>query len=327
MIEKIEPLPKIPSILRAAALQRKIIPFIGSGVSQLGGCPGWEGFANGALSYFVETGKLNHAQFDQISNMPPRVKLSFALELEKQYDLSIDFGKILRLSGAKQKIGDKFYADLAMLATTFVTTNYDTLLDEIPPAAFQSAHMHSMSTPPILARQLYYKKEDLILANLDTKNAVFHIHGYVHHRNSMILTTPQYLERYASHSIRQGGNENPFLTFLEFLFKLKNVLFIGYGLEEFEILEYVLQKGIKPNNNKLEEPQHYVLKGFFSHELELARSFESHFKQFGIGLLPYSKDHHNRNQLLKVMDYFAKEIPAGPGLVLSERFEMENLLK
>lgn len=323
MIEKIEPFPLIPSLLRSSALQKKIVPFIGSGVSQLGGCPGWDGFAKGALSYFLEKGMINHAQLDQISKMPARVKLSFALELEKKHGILIDFNKTLRLAGAKQKIGDKFYTDLAALATTFVTTNYDTLLDEIPPVAFGSNTISS--NPPILKRQLFFKKEDLNIVNLDCENAVFHIHGSVHHRSSMILTTPQYLERYASHSIRQGTNENPFLTFLEFLFKLKNVLFIGYGLEEFEILEYVLQKGGCQGTEQ--EPQHYVLKGFFSHELELARSFESHFRQFGIGLLPYSRDHHDRDQLIKVIDYLAKEIPAGPGLVLSEQLEMEKLLK
>ncbi len=62
MIEKIEAIPKIPDALRLAALQRKIIPFVGAGVSQLGGCPGWDQFANAALQFFLGKGKLTHAQ-------------------------------------------------------------------------------------------------------------------------------------------------------------------------------------------------------------------------------------------------------------------------
>src|SRR5512146_1661856 len=59
VIEKIEPIPKIPEPLRLAAFQRKLIPFIGAGVSQLGGCPGWDQFANAALQFFLGKGKLS----------------------------------------------------------------------------------------------------------------------------------------------------------------------------------------------------------------------------------------------------------------------------
>jgi len=84
MIEKIEPIPKyIPESLRLAAIQRKLIPFIGAGVSQLGGCPNWCEFADASLNFFVEKGKLNHAQLAQIAPLSSRVKLSVALELEQ----------------------------------------------------------------------------------------------------------------------------------------------------------------------------------------------------------------------------------------------------
>jgi hypothetical protein len=36
----IDPLPKIPEALRVAASTRRLVPFIGAGVSQLGGSPG-----------------------------------------------------------------------------------------------------------------------------------------------------------------------------------------------------------------------------------------------------------------------------------------------
>jgi len=61
MIEKIEALPNIPAALRQAALQSTLVPFIGAGVSPLGGCPDWTGFANAALNYFVQENKLSHA--------------------------------------------------------------------------------------------------------------------------------------------------------------------------------------------------------------------------------------------------------------------------
>lgn len=118
MIEKIESRPKIPEALRLAVLQRKLIPFVGAGVSQLGGCPGWSEFANATLKFFVKKEKLSHAQLDQISFLSSRVKLSVALELEKQHDLSIKFKELLEPSEDKKKIGDGVYANLSIMALT-----------------------------------------------------------------------------------------------------------------------------------------------------------------------------------------------------------------
>ena len=42
MIDEIPLYPPIPDRLRLAAKQGTLIPFIGAGVSQLGGCPGWD---------------------------------------------------------------------------------------------------------------------------------------------------------------------------------------------------------------------------------------------------------------------------------------------
>lgn len=328
MIEKIEPIPKIPETLRLAAIQSKLIPFIGAGVSQLGGCPNWNEFANATLNFFVGEGKLSHAQLDQISTLSSRVKLSVALDLEKQHALPIEFKKLLEPSSAdKKKIGVDVYANLSKLATTFVTTNYDDWLDQNPPPPFQANEPLSLSKPLDTSRHPFYRRNDISVENLDVPNAVFHIHGSIRERGSMVLTTVHYLDLYSSHRIDGKENhENPFLTFLQTLFRLKNVLFIGYGLNELEILEYIVQKGLERLPKSNEEPRHYVLQGFFTHELELARSLESYFRQFGIGLLPFSRDEHNWDQLIEVVGHLAREIPPGPPLALPKRLEMEELL-
>lgn len=325
MIEKIETIPKkIPEILRIAALQSKLIPFIGAGVSQLGGCPNWDELANAALNFFVEKGKLSHAKLDQISSLSSRVKLSLALELEEQYALPIEFEKLLEPSVAKKEIGTEVYANLSKLATTFVTTNYDDWLDKIPPIPFRADE--SLSRPIYVSRRPFFKRSEISVENLDVPNAVFHIHGSVRDRESMVLRTIDYLDRYSSHRIDGKENrENQYLTFLQTLFRLKYVLFIGYGLSELEVLEYIVQKGLERHRSN-EEPRHYVLQGFFTHELELARSLERYFRQFGIGLLPFSRDDCDWCQLIEVIDYFAHEIPPGPPLTLPKRLEMEELL-
>lgn len=328
MIDEILPIPKVPEALRLAALQRKLVPFVGAGVSQLGGCPGWSAFADDALKFFVKQGKLSHAQFDQISVLSSRVKLSVALELEKTHKIDIDFKALLQPSEDKKKSGDKIYSDLSKLATTFVTTNYDDWLIQGSPIPInvKSGNTYS-ANPPDTSRKAIFKLSDISAENLDVPNAVFQIHGSYHYRETMVLTTIQYLDRYASHRIDGKSNhENPFLTFLQTLFSLKNVLFVGYSLNELEILEYVVQKGIEKQNINMEEPTHFVLQGFFSHELELARSLESYFLQFGIGLLPFSRDKDDWQQLVAVIEQYAQEIPLGPELSVPKRLEMEALL-
>jgi len=123
-------LPIIPERLRVAAKQGIVIPFVGAGVSQLGGCPGWNEFANASLHFFLQLGKLDHAEYDQLSRLSARVKLSVAVGLEQQYETKIDFRSILHVRDLKKReIGEKVYGHLARLARTFVTTNHDEWLD------------------------------------------------------------------------------------------------------------------------------------------------------------------------------------------------------
>ena len=104
----------LPERLRLAAKLGSVIPFIGSGVSQLGGCPGWEEFANAALRFFLRPDQLNHAQFDQLARLSPRMKLSVAVGLEQQYETKINFKSILESRDANMKAtGEKVYGPRA----------------------------------------------------------------------------------------------------------------------------------------------------------------------------------------------------------------------
>lgn len=327
MIEKIEAKPPIPKALRLAATQGNIIPFIGAGVSQLAGCPSWDQLANDALKFFVHEKKITHAQLNQISTLSSRVKLSVAMDLQRQHNVAINFQELLKPSSEKRALGDEVYANLSKLATNFITTNYDEWLDKTPPATLLTVPPSSQSMSEATLRQVFYKRQDLIVENLYTGNAVFHIHGSVRDQQSMVLTTVDYLQLYASHRVDGLDRENPYLTFLQELFKQKNVLFIGYGLNELEILEYVVQKGIgKQETNSRDDHEHNIIQGFFSHEVELARSLENYFANFGIGLLPFSRDESDWEQLADVVTYLARQIPPGPPLALSRRREMEELL-
>jgi hypothetical protein len=119
--------------------------------------------------------------------------------------------------------------------------------------------------------------------------------------------------------------ENRTLTFLSHLFQSKTVLFVGYGLEDLEILEYVIQKArmLSPGE---EEARHFMLQGYFSHEYELMRSLTQYYKQCDIQLLPFQRDQKDWSQLIEVVEEFAEVMPATTPLNLQIQMEMEALL-
>ena len=86
-----------------------------------------------------------------------------------------------------------------------------------------------------------------------------HLHGCIDAPESMIITTRQYLDHYSSVEVQE---------FLRYLFKRKTVLFLGYGLDEIEVLEYILRRG-GADQQSSELTTRYMLQGFFNAEMSL----------------------------------------------------------
>jgi hypothetical protein len=260
-------IPIVPDALREAAQLGKLIPFVGAGASRLAGCPNWAEFAESTLRCVVAGGKFSYAQLDQISGLNPRVRLSLALSLQREHEIKIDFRALLHpMSRESHPKGRRLYASLSKIGKTFVTTNYDEWLDEEIVLPASAVHGTPDSSADLLpnARKVFHKPQDLTALNLNTPDAVLHLHGSLKEPDGMIITTRDYVKHYASARWSKTGVENPVLTFLEDLFRNKTVLFIGYGLEELEILEFVIEKTRDFRAEGL-QPRHFILQGFFSH--------------------------------------------------------------
>jgi SIR2-like domain len=330
MADQLLPIPQVPDGLREAAQRGILIPFIGAGVSRLAGCPDWAQFADGALQWLIERGAFSYAQLDQIRHLNPRVKLSLARSLERDNGVSIDFPKLLHPTSRRDNAkGIRLYNSLFKLGKTFVTTNYDKWLDERIPQSMPSAapEVTSKDTSDGGPMRVVYRVEDLLPAALSEPNTVIHLHGSLLDPEGMILTTQDYVRHYANDRVlRDPALENRVLTFLDHLFNHKRVLFVGYGLEELEILEYVIVKARRTSAQSGRETKHYIIHGFFSHEAELLRSLRSYYLECGIHLIPFLRDNKNWDQLLDVLEDFAARVPASEPLVLQKAQEMEDLL-
>jgi SIR2-like domain len=325
-------IPQVPAGLREAAVIGRLIPFIGAGASRLAGCPGWADFADGALHQLVDKGKFTHAQLDQIRHLSPRIKLSIATSLSEDAKTPIDFEALLhRVPRTKHPEGRRLYNSLFALGNIFVTTNYDRWLDErIAEPAPRAVPAASPSTPShAISMHSVYKANEFLPALLTQSNTVVHLHGSVGDRNSMILTTRDYIRQYANdHRTGDGIGENRTLTFLEHLFSHYTVLFVGYGLEELEILEYVILKARRQLDTVESEARHFLLQGFFSHEATLLRHMEAYYShECGIQLIPFLRDHKDHNQLLEVLEDFAQRIPSSGPLMLQQEQVLEDLAR
>jgi hypothetical protein len=311
-----------------AALNRTLVPFIGAGASRIGGCPNWTEFADGALRFFCDAGKFNHAQLAQLENQPARIKLSIALALQREHGMKIEFETILYPEGRNNAAGRLLYENLSKLGNVFVTTNYDSWLHTITTATPKpDSEIAPAVSASSTARTIIYKVDEFTPDNLEKPNTVFHLHGSILDPSQMILTTQDYIRHYANdRRVTSSGSENRVLTFLDFLFSQRNILFIGYGLEELEILEYVISKAKLTEPSGKKELRHFLLQGFFSHEQELARSLRNYYRDCGIELLPFLRDEKDWRQLTDVLEEYARLAPPGPALKVQTLKDMEAML-
>jgi len=317
--------------LREAAQRGTLIPFVGAGASCLAGGPDWSGFADAALRQFIVAGKFSHAQLDQLRGQSPRIKLSIARALQQEHEIIIDYKNIFHQKLKKDcPKGMRLYGSLSALGKTFVTTNYDEWLDEeivLPNVSIGGAEPDPKIATSANKREILYKVKDLTPDSLNRSNTVIHLHGSLLAPDDMIVTTRDYVKHYANDRTSvEADKENRVLTFLDYLFNKKTVLFLGYGLEELEILEYVILKA-KNTPTIGGEAKHFIVQGFFSHQADLIRSLQLYFlKECGIELIPFYRDQKDWDQLLDVAAELAKLVPVSDLMCAQELVEMEDML-
>jgi hypothetical protein len=75
-----------------------------------------------------------------------------------------------------------------------------------------------------------------------------------------------------------------------------------------------------------EQPRHFLLDGYFSHEHDLMLVMKRYYRDCGIELIPFLKDQNGWDQLIDVLASFAQQLPASDLAVLAELSEMETFL-
>jgi len=326
-------LPPPPSGLLEAADGGRLVLFVGAGVSRLAGSPGWEGFANAILDWLVSKGSINHSVRTQLTTLPPRTRISIAKNLARAQTskpsvepTDADYRRMLMSDDiAKRKIGSELYRNLTSMSKYYVTTNYDLWLDERYPEIRLNEEA-AQSMQPSTPRARACVPNDFKITNME-EGRVIHLHGSLAEPSSMILSTSDYLTHYRSDF---DSDQNPVTAFLRQLFEKGSwaVLFVGYGMDEMEILEYVLHKSnVVKRRTDPSGPRHYLLRGFYSHEANLVPHLADYYKTHcGVELVPYCQDKADHMQLASVISDWAKRVQARSLPPLDKRREFERLL-
>lgn len=281
--------PDLPDELKESALNGEFVLFVGAGVSRLVGLPSWAGLASLALNDLQKAGVLNFSDLEQLKTLDARKQLSIAKLIASENSLSLDLAKHLSSSG--EEIG--IYRYLNKIGCACVTTNYDELLCP------RFAPISGSIPPPAVKRII--KVSEFYADHLNSPGTVVHLHGSVSDSSSIIATTKDYLDHYDNQHVQH---------FLGELFEKKIVLFIGYGLEEAEVLEHILRRGRVSNSNI---KRRFSLQGFFRSQEPLYKNLHEYYlKSFGVHLIGFIRDHKDYSQLEGIAKAWSEIIQVRP---------------
>ncbi|MCK4353290.1 SIR2 family protein [candidate division WOR-3 bacterium] len=300
---KAKNIPDIPEVLDPiieSVSRGKLVVFVGAGVSRIIGGPSWKKFSVRLLRYLYENKGINFHELENLRVLDPRKLLSICNRIiERKRIKPPDFSSLLNAAPElkkKYQIHEMLYSFNAI----YVTTNFDNYLDEIAntvkpePLTFLAKKLESQ--PSLSAKsKVFYSKDELLRSNLQQGN-VLHLHGSISDINSMVITTAKYLQHYQQ-------RDKP-AALLEEIFNQYTVLFVGYGLEEYEILEYIVSKGATKKGTL----NHFMLYPMFRNEMNLFELQKMYYTDLGIELIPYPIEENGYEQLVTVLQEWAKRI-------------------
>lgn len=293
-----------PDEIVQAGLNGDLVFFVGAGASRLLGLPSWTELAAKALEDLGQHGYLNYSEIEQLNSLDPKKQLSIVYSIAEENEYKLDLTK--HLVGKSE--GDSIYKAINDIGCSCVTTNYDELL------APRFLETKDGSTTAASVNRVY-DREKFFSKLLNEPGTVVHLHGAISEPKTMIVTTWHYLEHYDHKNVQ---------AFLGELFEKKTILFLGYGLEEAEVLEHILRRGsVKKNLDR----RRFAIQGFFRSQKPLYENLHTYYKKsFGVHLLGFLRDHENFRCLEKIIKTWAKKIEVRkPPLAVDHDFMNEVL--
>lgn len=273
--------PEMPQGIIDAINSDSLAVFVGAGVSAIAGLPLWSQLAKDLICECQQKGFYSYKDKELILERIHDNKqlITIAYGKLKENGLENDFYRILRecltLKSSLSDPGRRIFSWLKDTMPLVLTTNADTLLHEY----FEPSRISEIVPDSIDEMPLKY-------------GCLVHLHGVIDRENTLVFTTQQYLTKYQLDQYKE---------YLRAVFTTKTVLFIGYGMSEFELLDVLIQK----SNSKI---KHYFLAPYFSYEYPIATAMNEYYNQLGIEQIPYYIDEKGYSFLADILDAWVPKI-------------------
>ena len=216
-IDFVPDLTKLPYIT-SAYKSNKLVIFVGAGLSTIWGCKRWRDMSVALIEDCYSSNQIDYWIRENLlmkHGLSPRKLITIAKKiLGDNYADKIKH-TLIPTTNRKDKFPSLF-KNLFALNATFITTNIDNHLSSL----FDPSNIHTD-----------VNKFDL--EHIKPGN-IFHLHGTVDNPNGWVLTIDEYVNRYRNKKIR---------NFLEHVFINGDycILFVGYGVDEIEIIDYMIE--------------------------------------------------------------------------------------
>ena len=283
-------IPDLPHEIKKAAINRNLVIFIGAGVSMQLGCKNWAELANNLIKKCY---KVKSESGVPCINFRERKSLNEEYDYKKVITMCYN---ILKTNGHESLFFDELkeslkgdediinqpniYDELRRLDAIYITTNADEHFD-----------------PKFDIRNLMYKKGDFNSSEIKNLN-LYHIHGSLKDEESLVFTVERYISRY---------NDREFKNFLDEIFDKYLILFLGYSMNEFELIDYLISK-VKKEERSEKEIQHFILLPFYAHEDNLLNFYQFYYNEMKIKVIGYAYDKKGYSQLYKILQKWNSEI-------------------
>ena len=275
---------KLPSEISKLFLKNeKVAIFVGAGISKLIGFPLWDELANKAIEYLHKQNLITYFEYQKIMRevSDPKQKMTIFDALIPRYRKEAKNFYTEIFSKPNYKNGNP-YEILIEFDCLKITTNVD--------KEFYNALDKKLRMKELQERAKMIEIQNLSINNINN-NAIYHIHGSIDKLEQTVLTTKDYIEAYYI-------DKSPVRTFLSDVFREYTVIFVGYGLSEFPILEHIIGK----------ENYHYALIPSYLNEINLFKLQQKYFENLHIKPIPFFLDFNGYNRLVDVLDSWIQQL-------------------
>ncbi|WP_026883202.1 SIR2 family NAD-dependent protein deacylase [Clostridium akagii] len=251
--------------LRKIHSEKRMVPFIGAGLSIPFNIPSWEKLILMLSEDLIDDKDIKSVIEQEVINK----KYWDAIETIKRYSIKNDFyiqkTVVDIINREKKEATEHNYSDLANLnAPHYLTTNYDNYLSNNMKSGFQ----------PIVLSDSDNSTQDLAMEK-DGKRIV-HLHGILSNPGSIVLAKAKYDEVYS---------DEKYVSLFNFFRSGYTFLFIGFSYSDIYI-EYLMKK-----YNSIFNDYHYILLANPTDEIK-----HKFMNKFNLTVIPYTVTNTNDTQ-------------------------------